>query len=102
MIDRLIAVVVGSAREIVEREGIELREELGPDTPLFGRHGVFDSLGLVSLIVGVEEAVADEFGTAVSLADERAMSQVSSPFRTVRSLAEYAASQLQASDARSA
>jgi acyl carrier protein len=102
MIDRLIPLVVSGAREVVEREGIALREELGADTPLFGRHGVFDSLGLVSLIVSVEEAIADEFGASVSLADERAMSQANSPFRTIRSLAEYAASQLESSDARSA
>jgi acyl carrier protein len=100
MIDRLITVVVRSAQDVVEREGIELREELGPDTPLFGRNGVFDSLGLVSLIVGVEEVLSDQFGASVSLADERAMSQANSPFRTIRSLAEYAAGQLEPSDAQ--
>jgi len=99
MTDRLIETIVRVAREVVERESVDLRDELGPDTPLFGRRGVFDSLGLVSLILGVEEAIADDYGVSVSLADERAMSQSSSPYRTIRSLADYAAGMLEPRDA---
>ena len=99
MTERLLEVIVRVAGEVIEREGIEVQEMPGPDTALFGRKGIFDSLGLVSLIVGVEEAIADAFGTTVSLADERAMSQTNSPFRTIRSLAEYAAGLLDARDA---
>lgn len=79
--------------EAVEELNLQLDEgqqlEISPDTQLFGRGSKLDSLGLVNLIVLVEEKVADEFGTAVTIADERAMSQKSSPFRTVHSLAEY-------------
>lgn len=60
-------------------------------TRLFGSEGALDSLGLVSLIVGVEQALQDELGVTVSLADEKALSQRHSPYRTVGSLAEYAA-----------
>lgn len=102
MTDRLVEMIVTIAQEVVERERLDLRAELGPDTHLFGRSGVFDSLGLVSLIVGVEEAIADRYGVSVSLADERAMSQASSPFRTIRSLAEYAAGMLEPRDTRPA
>ena len=59
------------------------------DTVLFGRDGNLDSLGLVSLIVAVEERVKDEFGADISVADDRAMSQTQSPFRTVGTLADY-------------
>lgn len=62
-----------------------------PETALFGRGSPLDSLGLVNLIVGVEQGVAEELGAEVSLADERAMSQTSSPFRTVGSLVDYVA-----------
>jgi len=48
-----------------------------------------DSLGLVNMIVLVEEKTQDKFGKSVTIADERAMSQKNSPFRTVRSLSEY-------------
>ena len=60
------------------------------ETPLFGENGVLDSLGLVALIVDVEEMLSDEVGRPIPLADDRAMSQTRSPFRTVGSLADYA------------
>jgi D-alanine--poly(phosphoribitol) ligase subunit 2 len=41
--------------------------------------------------VAVEQKIEDKFGFAVALADEKALSQRQSPFRTVRSLADYAA-----------
>jgi acyl carrier protein len=60
-----------------------------PDAKLFGRGGALDSLGLVNLILLVEERISDQYGVALTLADERAMSQEKSPFRNVQTLAEY-------------
>ena len=60
------------------------------EVPLLGREGRLDSLGLVTLVVAVEQALADEFGRALTLADEKALSQKHSPFRTLRTLAAYA------------
>ena len=59
------------------------------DTILFGGNSKLDSLGLVNLIVAVEQNIEDEFDITITLADERAMSQKHSPFRTVRSLSDY-------------
>lgn len=75
----------------------EVNETLPPDqqleksveTHLFGKQGKLDSLGLVSFIVSLEQGVGDEFGVAVTLADEKAFSRQTSPFRTVDSLADY-------------
>jgi acyl carrier protein len=67
---------------------------VGPDTPLFGPSGVLDSLGLVSVVVELEQKLTDRVGRDISLMNDRAMSQSRSPFRTVRSLAEYAMAQL--------
>jgi acyl carrier protein len=60
------------------------------ETPLLGEGAPIDSLGLVSVIVQVEERLASEFGISVSLVDEKAMSQRNSPFRSVGALATYA------------
>jgi acyl carrier protein len=84
-------IVLARLREHLESTQGAVSVELGPDTPLLGREGVVDSLGLVSVVVAVEQALADELGIAVSLADDRAFSRKSSPFRTVRTLAGYAA-----------
>lgn len=59
-----------------------------PEEVIFGRGGKLDSLGLVNLVLAVEEKLADA-GLRVSLTDERAMSQTRSPFRTVRTLALF-------------
>ena len=59
------------------------------DAHLYGKNGNLDSIALVNLIVAVEETIADEFGVAITLADERAMSQRKSTFKSMRSLSEY-------------
>ena len=58
------------------------------ETILFGRGSSLDSLGLVSLIVDVEQ-LFEEHGVVLTLADDKAMSQKTSPFRTVGTLADY-------------
>lgn len=63
-------------------------------TALYGPEGGLDSLGLVSLILDVEEAVNAQAGTSLVLADERAMSQRHNPFRHVRSLADFVLARL--------
>jgi acyl carrier protein len=61
------------------------------DQRLYGKDGALDSLGVVNLIVAVEEAVEDELGELITLADERAMSQKRSPFRSIETLVDYIA-----------
>jgi len=63
----------------------------GPETALLGGRSVLDSLGLVRLVLEVEQRLEERFDLSVSLADERAMSQQRSPFRTIGTLAEYVA-----------
>lgn len=69
-----------------------------PETHLYGREGNLDSLGLVGFIVAAEERIREKIGTSVTLADERALSQERSPFRTVNSLADYVLSLLEEED----
>lgn len=59
------------------------------ETRLIGQGAVLDSMGLVSLIVDVEQALDQEYGLTLILADERAMSQKRSPFRSIQSLTDY-------------
>jgi D-alanine--poly(phosphoribitol) ligase subunit 2 len=66
---------------------IEIKSET--DTQLYGDGGQLDSIGLINLIVTLEQEIEDEFDTSVTLADERALTQKQSPFQTVDSLANY-------------
>jgi len=68
------------------------------DTPLFGSEGMLDSLGLVNLIVAIEQQVEEQLDAVVTLADEKAVSQRNSPFRTVGTLATYIEAQLSGED----
>lgn len=74
--------------------------DIGPDTALLGPGGALDSIGLVSVIVELEQTLSDRTGSEVSLMNDRALSQTRSPFRTVRALAEYSRAQLSAAGSR--
>ena len=56
---------------------------------LFGSQGLLDSIGLVTLISSVESKVLDGLNVEIIIASEKAMSQQSSPFRTIQSLTSY-------------
>jgi len=75
----------------------EMNEQLDADdrltkldnTILFGPGSKLDSMGLVNLVIAVEQNIEEEFGVIITIADERAMSQKNSPFRSVASLTNY-------------
>lgn len=81
--------VIRSLNEVISVLNIQTNIPIDPDTKLFGAEGILKSIELVSLIVDLEEKIADEYGLSLILADERAMSQKKSPFRTISSLALY-------------
>jgi len=58
-------------------------------TKLYGTNGTLDSLALVSFITDLEEVTSEEFDKDIVLADEKAMSATTSPFRNVESLTLY-------------
>ena len=72
-----------------------LEAEPEEQTPLVGPGAKLDSLGLVSLLVDLEQKITDRFGFFIPLMDDKALSQKSSPFRTVQSLSDYICSLLE-------
>jgi acyl carrier protein len=84
--------VLESLGEILSERKEEEQLEVPPvdeSTYLIGRRAVLDSLGLVTMIVNIEQKLSDGNGISVTIADERALSQEKSPFRTVRTLSDY-------------
>ena len=67
----------------------EQRLSVSSDTLLFGTGGRLDSLGLVNLILLVEERVQSEFGIEIALSDDQAISPQGGAFRNVQTLAEH-------------
>ena len=76
---------------INEELPVDRRIIKAPETKLLGPESVLDSMHLVTLIVTIEREIQEAFGVALTLADERALSMKASPFRSIQSLADYAA-----------
>jgi acyl carrier protein len=86
----VLAAVLDAIKEWNDQAEPEHHLELAAETRLLGRSSKIDSLGLVNLIVLVEEQLTDKFGRSITLADERAMSQERSPFRSIQAITDYA------------
>ncbi len=87
--EKIIKVMFSAIDEINEIRPPDQQLEKSTKTVLFGERGGLDSIGLVSFIVSVEQKVQEAFAKSITLADERALSQRNSPFRTVGALADY-------------
>ena len=90
MIDRTLAmeIVLSALRDAVDQAGGNV-SGISEDTVIVGPGAVIDSIGVVSLIVDVEQRLEMEHAVSVTLANDRAMSQRNSPFRTPAVLAEH-------------
>jgi acyl carrier protein len=80
--------VLGAVRALNLARPADMQLQVTPDAPLFGSDSPLDSLGLVSLLIDIEEALSDR-GFDVTLGDAKAMSRSASPFRNVPVLVEY-------------
>ncbi|MCG6349096.1 hypothetical protein [Vibrio fluvialis] len=85
--EKIESVVLSILKELAEEQSIEMLKMPTSDTRLFGK--TLDSMGVVLLVTELENVIYDEFEKTISLADERAMSQRTSPFRSVQTLVDY-------------
>ncbi len=90
MIDRTVAIeiVLSALREAVDQNGGDAAA-VGEETVIVGPEAVIDSIGVVSLIVDIEQRLEMDHQVSVTLANDRAMSQRNSPFRTAGILADH-------------
>ena len=86
---RILNVIYSSLDQVNQDGDLESVLEKSPETLLMGHGSKLDSLGLVNVVVSVEENINENFNIEISLADERAMTQEESPFGNVNALAEY-------------
>ena len=92
---KIIQAIFDAIDELNDQFQKEQRLAKATDTVLFGETGKLDSLGLVNLIIATEQRLEEIFNVSLTLADEKAMSQKNSPFRTVGTLAQYIGKLLQ-------
>ncbi len=92
----LVELVVKVTGEILDEQGLTADGEIAATTKLFGGGGLLDSMGLVALVIAVEQAIEEQFKVNIRLADEKALSQRNSPYRSVGTLAAYAKQEIEA------
>lgn len=83
----ILEIIFNCIEEINQQNGTEITKDI--NTKLFGSESDLDSLGLVNLIVSLEEAINDKYNISISIADEKAMSQKQSPFKSIETLTDY-------------
>jgi acyl carrier protein len=90
MIDRPLAIkiVLSALRDAVDQNGGDV-SSVNEETVIVGPAAVIDSIGVVSLIVDIEQRLEMDHQVSVTLANDRAMSQRNSPFRTPSVLADH-------------
>jgi acyl carrier protein len=85
--NKILDLVIKTVKEIGEDQENDALINASEDTLLFGVN--LDSLGVVILVAELESQISDCLRVDLTLADERAMSQKTSPFKSVASLARY-------------
>jgi len=98
MQDTIFEIVSAAVTELNEELAYDSLENPNTETTLHGGEDGIDSLSLVSLIVDIENRVAAQLGKDVVLADEKAMSERNSPYRSVGALCEFIAGRLKETD----
>ena len=86
---KILEIIYDAVDELNEQMPKKKKIQKKPDTVFFGKKGSLDSLGLVNLIVSIESLIDENLGKTITIADEKAMSQNNSPFRSIDSLANY-------------
>ncbi len=95
MKQKIKQIVLDCCTERNEIAELQIDVALEESAPLFGVDGVLDSIDLVSLIIAIEQAIEDEIGIIVTLADARAASRENTPFKTIGTLVDYATLRVQ-------
>ena len=80
-------IVIACLQTIYRELGID--EEVSSNTIIYGPDQGINSLSLVRLIVDIEEAVLNNTGKNIVLADDRSLSMKNSPFYSVETLTSY-------------
>jgi acyl carrier protein len=85
--EKIVDLVVKTVQEVGYDQENQALIEANKDTLLFGEN--LDSMGIVFLVADLESKISEKLNIDIILADDRAMSQKTSPFRSIKTLSEY-------------
>jgi acyl carrier protein len=87
--ENILEVIYKAVDKINETQPHDEKLEKSVDTILFGGGSKLDSLAFINFIVEVEQRISEKFDSVISLANDTAIAQTNSPFRSLGSLADY-------------
>jgi hypothetical protein len=90
----VLALVQETVRGMSKELGYPALATATAETELFGGSSGVDSLSVVRIVAEMERVAESRFARRVVLADERAMSRRSSPYRSVGTLAQLVSERL--------
>ena len=86
----ILKIVLEAVSEVGEDQENEILLNPDESTRLYGgEKGNLDSMGVVFLVTELEESLSEKLGIDLTLADDRAMSQRNSPFKSVKTITDY-------------
>ncbi len=85
--EKIVDLVIKTVQEVGYDQENQALIEANKDTLLFGEN--LDSMGIVFLVADLESKISEKLNIDIILADDRAMSQKTSPFRSIKTLSEY-------------
>lgn len=91
MVDKgtVIGVLLDAVDDLNRQLPKEGQLEKSTETVLSGEGGQLDSLGIINLIIAVEQKVEDEFHTVITLTDDMLLLVADGPLRTIDTLADF-------------
>ena len=76
-------------KEVNKQQPPEYQLILNKDEFLISDKSCIDSLGLITLLINIEEKISNKFKINLNLLDEKLISEESTPFETLSSLASW-------------
>ena len=81
--------VIACFKQVLSNNNKSYNDIIDSTTPIMGSDSPFDSIDLVTFIVSLEQALEDDWSILITIAGDKAMSQVDSPFKTIGTITNY-------------
>jgi len=92
--DEVVAVIVRAAADHNAHSSRQVAVERGEAAELWGAAAPLDSIGLVGILIAVEQDVAAQFGQQIVLTNAQTMARADRPFASIGALARHVVSLL--------
>jgi acyl carrier protein len=87
--NQIYEIVIATFKTVIADNESATSIEPNNNIILMGQESPFDSVDLVTFIVSLEQNIEEEYSLEITLADDRAMSQEISPFKSIGSICDY-------------